>query len=70
MVMSGFTSLYRHEFLRVAACVPRGQVADPEFAIEETLRLAKLGDADGSALMLFPELGLSSRSASAQWAPL
>lgn len=60
MDMSEFTSLYSHEFLRIAACVPRARVADPNFAVEETLRLAKQGDADGAALMLFPELGLSS----------
>lgn len=58
--MSEFTSLYSHEFLRIAACVPRAHVADPDFAVEETLRLAKLGHADDCALMLFPELGLSS----------
>lgn len=58
--MSQFASLYSHEFLRIASCVPRAQVADPDFAVEETLRLARLGDADGVALMLFPELGISS----------
>ena len=58
--MSAFTSLYSHEFLRVGTCVPRARVADPEFAVEETLRLAAQGDADGVAVMLFPELGLSS----------
>lgn len=58
--MNSFTSLYSHEFLRLATCVPRAKVADPDFAVEETLRLAALGDADGAGLMLFPELGLSS----------
>ena len=58
--MNAFTSLYSHEFLRIASCVPRAQVADPDFAVEETLRLAREGDADGVALMLFPELALSS----------
>ncbi|MCJ8518734.1 NAD(+) synthase [Rhizobium tarimense] len=52
--------MYSHEFLRVATCVPSTEVADPDFAVEETLRLAKLGSDDGCAVMLFPELGLSS----------
>ncbi|MCC6204974.1 MAG: NAD(+) synthase [Hyphomicrobiales bacterium] len=58
--MKDFHSLYSHDFLRVASCVPRAQVADPEFAVEETLRLAREGDADHVGLMLFPELGISS----------
>jgi len=40
--------------------VPEARVADPEFAAEATLRLAEIGDRDKAALMLFPELGLSS----------
>ncbi|ODN69477.1 Glutamine-dependent NAD(+) synthetase [Methylobrevis pamukkalensis] len=55
-----FHSLYSHDFLRIAACVPRAAVADPSFAVAETLRLASVGHADGTALMVFPELGLSS----------
>ncbi|MEQ1406960.1 NAD(+) synthase [Neorhizobium sp. Rsf11] len=58
--MDQFFSLYSHEFLRIAACVPRAQVADPDFAAAETLRLARQGNAEGVAVMLFPELGLSS----------
>jgi NAD+ synthase (glutamine-hydrolysing) len=57
---SEFTSLYSHEFLRLAACVPRGGTADPDFAFEGTLRLAKRAEGEGAALALFPELGLSS----------
>ncbi|MBU1313808.1 MAG: NAD(+) synthase [Alphaproteobacteria bacterium] len=59
-VVNAFYSLYSHEFLRVATCVPATEVADPDFAVTETLRLAELGHADGAAVMLFPELGLSS----------
>ena len=58
--MTSFTSLYRHEFIRIGVCVPRAQVADPEFAVNETLQMAQQGDAAGAAVMLFPELGLSS----------
>ena len=60
--MKPFASLYSHDFVRIAAVVPRARVADPEFAAEETLRLAALGEASGTALMLFPELGISSYS--------
>ncbi|MDQ0391146.1 NAD(+) synthase [Labrys monachus] len=58
--MTGFSSLYSHEFVRIAACVPRARVGDPAFAAEETLHLAALGDSERTAVMLFPELGLSS----------
>ncbi|OYW59204.1 MAG: NAD(+) synthase [Rhizobiales bacterium 17-65-6] len=55
-----FHSLYSHEFIRIASCVPRAGVADPSFAAEETIRLARQGDAASTAIMLFPELGISS----------
>ncbi|WP_127092122.1 NAD(+) synthase [Aquabacter cavernae] len=55
-----FYSLYSHDFIRIAACVPRARVADPDFAAAETLRLAQEGHAAGVAILLFPELGLSS----------
>jgi NAD+ synthase (glutamine-hydrolysing) len=58
--MAEFNSLYTHEFVRIASCVPHAEVADPDFAVAQTLRLATQGDADGAAVMLFPELGLSS----------
>jgi len=55
-----FYSLYAHEFLRVACCVPRTRVADVEFNLGQTLRLAQDGDKARTAIMVFPELGLSS----------
>ena len=58
--MEQFFSLYEHDFLRIAACVPRAKIGDPHFAATEILRLSGQGDADGCAVMLFPELGLSS----------
>ncbi|WP_342640313.1 NAD(+) synthase [Rhodoligotrophos ferricapiens] len=58
--MADFFSLYSHEFIRIASCVPRAAVSDPDFAASETLAMAGEGDRDGIALMLFPELGLSS----------
>jgi NAD+ synthase (glutamine-hydrolysing) len=58
--MSDFFSLYSHDFARIACCVPRTRVADAPFNLAETLRLAVEGDKAGAALMVFPELGLSS----------
>lgn len=60
--MTAFSSLYSHDFIRIASVVPRGTVADPDFAAGETLRLAADGAAAHAALMLFPELGISSYS--------
>ena len=57
---SDFYSLYSHEFVRVACCVPRTRVADAGYNLGETLKLAALGDKAKAAVMVFPELGLSS----------
>jgi NAD+ synthase (glutamine-hydrolysing) len=58
--LSDFFSLYSHEFVRVACCVPRTRVADAAYNLAETLRLAGEGDKARTAIMVFPELGLSS----------
>jgi NAD+ synthase (glutamine-hydrolysing) len=55
-----FHSLYTHEFARVAAAIPRVEVADPAYNLTATLELAVRGDAAGAAVMVFPELGLSA----------
>ena len=55
-----FFSPYRHEFLRVAACVPRIEVGDPDFNVARTLDLAREGDTRKIGLMIFPELGMSA----------
>jgi NAD+ synthase (glutamine-hydrolysing) len=55
-----FFSPYRHEFLRVASCVPRIEIGDPAFNVVQTLDLARQGDAQKVALMIFPELGISA----------
>jgi NAD+ synthase (glutamine-hydrolysing) len=57
---SDFFSLYSHDFVRVACCVPRTRVSDAAYNLRETLRLAALGDKARAAVMVFPELGLSS----------
>jgi NAD+ synthase (glutamine-hydrolysing) len=58
--MSDFYSLYSHEFVRVACCVPRTRVADAAYNLAETLKLAAQGDRARAAVMVFPELGLSA----------
>ncbi len=55
-----FASIYSHDFVRIAACVPRTKPANVAENLKETLRLAREGDAAKAALMLFPELGLSA----------
>ncbi|SKA22528.1 NAD+ synthase (glutamine-hydrolysing) [Enhydrobacter aerosaccus] len=57
---SDFFSLYSHDFVRVACCVPRTRVADAPYNLAETLKLAAAGDKARTAVMVFPELGLSS----------
>ena len=38
--MIPFFSPYRHEFVRIAACVPRMDVANPPFNLARTLKLS------------------------------
>lgn len=61
-VAEAFLSIYRQSFVRVAACRPRCRAADPTFNLAQTLALAREGDAQAVALMVFPELGLSGYS--------
>src|SRR5204862_2540343 len=58
--MSVFFSPYRHEFVRLAACVPQVAVAEPAKNGNQTLDLLAQGDQAGVALMVFPELCLSA----------
>jgi NAD+ synthase (glutamine-hydrolysing) len=57
---SNFYSLYTHDFVRIASCVPRMQVAGVAANLAETLRLAKEADRQRTGLAFFPELGLSA----------
>ncbi|HUX20669.1 MAG TPA: nitrilase-related carbon-nitrogen hydrolase, partial [Spirochaetia bacterium] len=57
-----FNSPSSHGFLRVAVCVPHLKVAEPEFNVERTIELAKVAAERGSAIALFPELGISAYS--------
>ena len=57
---SKFHSLYSHDFIRIASCVPLTQVADVPANLSETIRVARQADALKTALVIFPELGLSA----------
>ena len=58
-----FDSIYRHGYVRVAAAVPRVQIAEPSANVAQTLALARSADEQGAALVVFPELGLSAYTA-------
>ena len=54
-----FLSLYRHGFARIAACSGRAHAADPARNAGVLLDLARRCDAQGVAVVVFPELCLS-----------
>jgi NAD+ synthase (glutamine-hydrolysing) len=57
-----FDSIYTHQFIRAAVCVPALRVADPEFNVKQTLGLAQQASKANVAVALFPELGISAYS--------
>jgi NAD+ synthase (glutamine-hydrolysing) len=57
-----FRSIYSHDFVRAAVCLPHLRVGDPEFNVGRTLGLAKRACEAGAAVALFPELGISAYS--------
>jgi NAD+ synthase (glutamine-hydrolysing) len=57
-----FRSVYRHGFLRVAACTLRTAIAEPAANAESVLAAARECDQDGVGLAVFPELTLSGYS--------
>ncbi|MGB2714684.1 MAG: NAD(+) synthase [Vicinamibacterales bacterium] len=57
-----FDSIYRHGFARAAVCVPFVRLGNPLSNAERTISLARRAHDEGSALALFPELGLSGYS--------
>ena len=54
--------MYSHGFARVAAAVPHMRIGEPAFNAERTLALARQASDDRTALIAFPELGLSGYS--------
>ena len=57
-----FDSVYRHGFVRVAACTHQPALADPTANAESVLRLARRCHDDGVGLAVFAELTLSGCS--------
>jgi len=57
-----FNSIYTHGFVRTAVGVPSLRVADPLYNVERTLELARRASAMQTAVVLFPELGISAYS--------
>ncbi|NDK88722.1 NAD(+) synthase [Gordonia desulfuricans] len=55
-------SVYDHGFVRVSGAVPVVRIADPRANAEATIELMRRAAADGSALIVFPELGLCGYS--------
>jgi NAD+ synthase (glutamine-hydrolysing) len=54
-----FHSIYKHGFVRVAACTLRSAIGDPKANAETILRAGKACHEDTVALAVFPELALS-----------
>ena len=57
-----FFNLYRHNFARVAVCIPEVRVADPAFNADKSVALLEEAGRRHAILALFPELGLSAYS--------
>lgn len=57
-----FHSLYSHGFVRVSVCIPSVRVADPEYNLKRTMKLARRASENHAAVALFPELGISAYS--------
>ncbi len=58
--MSSFFSPYRHQFIRLGACVPQVAVAEPRRNAAAVEALLAAGDRARVGLMVFPELCLSA----------
>jgi NAD+ synthase (glutamine-hydrolysing) len=58
--MSSFFSPYRHQFVRIGACVPQVSVAGPRSNAAAVEGLLTAGDEERVGLMVFPELCLSA----------
>ncbi|NVN10958.1 NAD(+) synthase [Nguyenibacter vanlangensis] len=57
--MPDFRSLYRHGFARVAGCTLPVALADPATNVARMVEMVQTCDAEGVALAVFPELGVS-----------
>jgi NAD+ synthase (glutamine-hydrolysing) len=57
-----FFDMYRHGFVRVAACIPEVRVSDPAFNAEKVLDLVREAHKKRAVLAVFPELCLCAYS--------
>jgi NAD+ synthase (glutamine-hydrolysing) len=57
-----FDSIYSHGFIRAGVCIPSLRVADPDYNLEHTVKLASRASKQHVAVALFPELGISAYS--------
>ena len=55
-----FFNLYKHGFARVAVAVPRCQIANPLANAKRIVAMASDAAANGAAIVVFPELGLTA----------
>jgi len=55
-----FFNLYRHGFARVAVATPIVRIGDPRHNAEATFELIEQAAAESTALVVFPELGLTA----------
>ncbi len=62
MTMNNYFNIYRHGFIRAAVCVPEVKVADTEFNVKSTLKMARKAADNHAVFALFPELGISAYS--------
>ena len=58
--MKDFFNLYQHGFARVAVATPIVRIGDPQHNAEATLELIERAAAESTALVVFPELGLTA----------
>ena len=59
---AAFHSLYRQGFARIAACVTRCELADPDANARAVLAAARQVNAEGAAVAVFPEMALTGYS--------
>jgi len=57
-----FFNIYTHGFIRAAVCIPEVKVADVDFNVLATIKLARRAAANHAVFALFPELGISAYS--------
>lgn len=55
-----FAAIQAHGFVRAAVATPVASAGDVTFNVDQTIALARQGDARGCDLIVFPELNLSS----------